>query len=155
MVTAPLKREGDTEVSQSSCWQGVLRKEQRGWLWLPWSEDDFLVDLQDHVLGQKCSVYGAGWEPDSRMRLPDSLSVSVSRFIFKGWLQQRNSIPFLSQLGNVGTNILLTFPRLLNQRGEEKPDLSWSADQGLTNTKQTSLQLQGHKVCGLVFSKRV
>jgi len=41
------------------------------------------------------------------------------------------AFPFLLQLGNVGTNTLLTFPRLPSQRGDKQPNLSWSADQSL------------------------
>ncbi|KAK4830146.1 hypothetical protein QYF61_008634, partial [Mycteria americana] len=39
--------------------------------------------------------------------------------------------------------------KLPSQREEEKPDLSWSVDQSLKNTEQSSLQLQGHRLCGI------
>lgn len=81
--------------------------------------------------GSRC---GLGTRPTQAV-FRGLLSVSESRFIFKGPLQQGNNIPFLLQLGNVGTDISLTFPRLPSQRGEEKPDLSWSADQSLKNTQ--------------------
>lgn len=98
---------------------------------------------------------GTGWEPDPHVRFPGLAISSREQFYLQRDLCSREiASPFLLQLGNAGANILLTFPRLPSQSGEEKPDLSWSVDQSLKNTKQSSLQLQGHKVCGLVFSQR-
>lgn len=93
-------------------WEGVER---------PGSMDNVLGDLQDHVLpGKSGTVAWAANPIHTHIFLdspPDSSSIS------KVPLQQGKSIPFLLQLGNVGTSILLTFPRLLSQTGAAR---SWS-----------------------------
>lgn len=72
---------------------------------------------------RKIQHCGVGWEPDPHAHFLYSPSASESSSIPKVPLQQGKSIPFLLQLGNVGTSILLTFPRLLSQTGAAG---SWS-----------------------------
>lgn len=89
----------------------------RGLLWLPGSMDKVLGDLQDHVLSGKYGPVARAGNLIHTHFFPYSPSVSESRFISRAPLQQGKSIPFLLQLGNVGTSILLTFPRLQSQTG--------------------------------------
>lgn len=61
-------------------------------------------------------------------------------------------LPFTA--GECGQKSLIDFSKVTEPDGSSRI-LVWSADQSLNKTKQSSLQLQGHNVCGLVFSEGI
>lgn len=144
-------REGDVDISQSSCWQGVLGKEWRGLLWLPGSMDNVPGDLQDHVLSGKYGpVARAGNLIHTHIFLysPPREQVYLQSTSAAG---KEHPLPFTA--GECRHKYIIDFSKV-TEPDRSSRILVWSADQSLNNTKQSSLQLQGHNVCGLVPSQK-
>lgn len=61
--------------------------------------------------------------------------------------------PFPVKAGECRHKYIIDFSKV-TESDRSSRILVWSADQSLNNTKQSSLQLQGHNICGFVFSQR-
>lgn len=151
-------RERNVDISQSSCRQGVLGKEWTGLLQLSGGMDHVLGDLQDHVpSGKSGTVVRAGNPIHTCVfrthRFHQYHHCQREQLYLQSTSAAGKEHPLPFTAGECGHKSIIDFSKV-TEADRSSRILVWSADQSLNNTKQSSLQLQGHNVCGLVFSQR-